>query len=137
MSVCAPVHECDANSRPDWGQVVSQFPASRYQPPARCILKPLLVCSALLESVGGRTLPEIALRWRAVHPVDIPPRIDGDEHQRIIRGPCLMVHAGGEIVKTTGNTLVMLALVLEDERASNHRVGLVRTVPVHRNVHCL
>ena len=48
-----------------------------------------------------------------------------------------MVHAGGQVVEAARSELVALPFVLEDHRALDHRMGLVRAVPVHRDVHLL
>ena len=62
-------------------------------------------CRRPSSALGGRW-PEVAPGRRPVHPVDVPPGIDRDEHQRVVRAPCLVGHAGGNVVEPARAELV-------------------------------
>jgi hypothetical protein len=81
--------------------------------------------------------PRIPSRRRAVDPVDVPPGVDRDEHQRVVRAPRLVGRPGRNVVESARAELVRLAAVLEHHRALDHGVGLVGAVPVDRHVHRL
>src|SRR5215510_2578833 len=82
-----------------------------------------------------RLLAEIRLGRGTADPVDVPRGVDGDQHQRIVRRPRLVVHLRGNVVETTRSELLAHALVLERPVAADDRVGFVGAVPVHRDVH--